>query len=175
MGRRLRAAILMGSASDLEVMSRAAKELDRFSVGYRVEVTSAHRSPDRTVELVRSLEAEGAQVFIVGAGMAAHLAGVVAAHTTRPVLGVPIGGSALDGLDSLFSTVQMPRGVPVATLAVGSHGASNAGILTCQILALTDAELRARLEADRREMARKVEQDADEARTRLSKLLDERS
>jgi 5-(carboxyamino)imidazole ribonucleotide mutase len=168
-----RVAILMGSASDLPVMAHAAKQLERLGVEYSLEVTSAHRSPAQTVEHVRRLEGGGVKVFIVGAGMAAHLGGVVAAHTSKPVLGVPLKGSLLDGLDALLSTVQMPKGIPVATLAVGSHGAANAGILACQILALEDRELAGRLALDREEMAEGVRLSSEDARRRLAGLLEE--
>jgi 5-(carboxyamino)imidazole ribonucleotide mutase len=163
----------MGSASDLPVMAHAARQLERFRVAYHLEVTSAHRSPARTMQAVTELERRGVKVFIVGAGMAAHLGGVVAAHTTKPVLGVPLKGSLLDGLDSLLSTVQMPRGIPVATLAVGSHGAGNAGILACQILALEDQELAGRLAEDREAMAEQVRQSSEDALGRLPDLLSE--
>ena len=119
---RPRVAILMGSDSDLAVMSHAAKILERFDVAYELEITSAHRSPERTVEIVRRAQESGTEVFIVGAGGAAHLAGVVAAHTHRPVLGVPLASSDLAGLDALLATVQMPGGVPVGTLAIGAAG-----------------------------------------------------
>ncbi|UCF66094.1 MAG: 5-(carboxyamino)imidazole ribonucleotide mutase [Acidobacteriota bacterium] len=165
-------AVLMGSASDLETMAQAVRQLERHEVSYEVEVTSAHRTPNRTVAYVREAESRGVEVFIVGAGMAAHLGGVVAAHTNRPVLGVPLPGPLLDGLDALLATVQMPKGVPVATLGVGSHGAGNAGLLACQILALRDPALRQRLDAGREEMARQVEASADDARRRLREILD---
>ena len=164
-------AILMGSASDLETMARAAKELQGLDISYELEVTSAHRSPHRTVEYVTAAESRGVEVFIVGAGMAAHLAGVVAAHTTCPVIGVPLPGSSLGGLDALLSTVQMPKGVPVATLAIGGAGATNAGILAAQILALADASLRERLDARRREMAEQVATSSEDARNQLGRLL----
>lgn len=167
-----RVAILMGSASDVEAMAGAAAQLEAMGVGYEVEVTSAHRSPERTVRYVKEAEERGIRVFIVGAGMAAHLAGVVAAHTVRPVLGVPLAGRLLDGLDALLSTVQMPKGVPVATLGVGSHGAANAGLLACQILALEDEPLRRRLEAARRELSRAVESSSERAKRRLREILD---
>src|SRR5689334_15538218 len=126
--------ILMGSDSDLGTMAEACKELERFGVPFEIHVSSAHRTPARTVELVEKAEAQGVKVFICAAGAAAHLAGVVAAHTTRPVIGVPIGTVHLAGADSLYSTVQMPQGIPVATTAIGKAGAGNAGILAAQIL-----------------------------------------
>ena len=123
MSQNVQVAILMGSASDLTAMSEAARELKGLGVPFEVEVTSAHRTPDRTAEYVREAEARGVKVFVVGAGMAAHLAGAVAANTTRPVIGVPLPGGVLDGLDALLATVQMPKGIPVATTAVGKAGA----------------------------------------------------
>lgn len=166
-----RVAILMGSASDLEVMAEAARELENVGVPYVVQVTSAHRTPDRTAAFVREAEAQGVQVFIVGAGMAAHLAGAVAAHTTRPVLGVPLAGGAVDGLDALLATVQMPRGVPVATLAIGKAGAGNAGLLAVQILALADPELSARLRQQKETMAQKVIDSNEAAAQKLAQML----
>jgi 5-(carboxyamino)imidazole ribonucleotide mutase len=139
--------ILIGSESDREVMNRTVAVLDELGVPCRLEIASAHRSPRRVRELVETAENAGVRVFVCGAGMAAHLAGAVAALTTRPVIGVPLAGSALSGLDSLLSTVQMPKGVPVATMAIGEHGATNAGILAAQILALADGDLAKRLEA----------------------------
>jgi len=146
MSEKARVLILFGSESDRAVMEEAAKVLESLGVGSRMETASAHRSPDRVRELVRGAPSEGIQVFIAGAGMANHLAGAVAAHTTLPVIGVPLGGSALGGADSLYSTVQMPAGVPVATVAIGSAGAKNAAVLAVQILALADKELRLKLE-----------------------------
>jgi len=151
-----RVAILMGSKSDWEVLKEASIELDRLGVGWRAHVASAHRSLARTLELVREGEARGVRVFICGAGMAAHLAGVVAAATTRPVIGVPLPGGVGNGLDALLSTVQMPGGVPVATVAVGNAGARNAAILAAQILALSDPELDARVRRARAMLAEAV-------------------
>ena len=167
-----RVAILMGSDSDLDVMSEAARLLNQMQVPFELEITSAHRTPDRTVEIVRGAPARGVQVFIVGAGSAAHLAGVVAAHSRLPVLGVPLAASDLQGLDALLATVQMPGGIPVGTLAIGKAGAKNAGLLACQILALNDAALGERLDAYRREMAEGVERKSVKAKERLSSLLD---
>ncbi len=150
-----RVAILMGSSSDLEVMSRAAACLEEFGVAHEVVVTSAHRSPDRTARYAKQAKRRGIKVLIVGAGRAAHLAGAVAANTTLPVLGVPLESGALSGVDALLSTVQMPAGVPVATLAIGGAGAENAALMAAEILALEDADLAARLERRRRDMARK--------------------
>lgn len=143
--------ILMGSESDRQIMGPAAETLDQLGVGYEWQVSSAHRQPQRTRDLVRHATENGAKVFICGAGMAAHLAGVVASLTDRPVIGVPLPGSELSGLDSLLSTVQMPRGVPVATVAVGKHGAINAALLAGQILAVADDQLRLKIQALRRE------------------------
>ena len=137
--------ILMGSASDWKHLRGAVEVLEGLGVSFEVHVSSAHRTPERTVELVRSAEAGGCRVFICAAGMAAHLAGVVAAHTVRPVLGVPLPGGVLDGVDALLSTVQMPGGIPVATMAIGASGAKNAGILAARILALSDLALSRRL------------------------------
>src|ERR1700752_228611 len=139
--------IVMGSDSDLEIMREAAKALEGFSIAYEIDVTAAHRSPDRTAEFARKAADRGIRVIIAGAGGAAHLAGVIAAHTTLPVIGVPIPSTSLSGLDSLLATVQMPAGIPVATVAIGKSGATNAGILAAQILALSSAALAKKLEA----------------------------
>ena len=137
--------ILMGSKSDYEVMKEAAKVLEKFQIPYELIVTSAHRTPDRTHSYVKEAEERGAKVFICGAGMAAHLAGVVASLTTRPVIGVPMPTGMMDGLDALLSTVQMPGGMPVATVAIGKAGAINSAYLAMQILALDDEELSIKL------------------------------
>lgn len=141
--------IVMGSKSDYEVVSEAGKILEKFGVKYELIITSAHRSPKRTAEYVAKAEQKGAKLFIAAAGMAAHLAGAIAAHTTKPVLGVPMSGTNLASMDSLFSTVQMPRGIPVATLAIGKAGAVNAAYLAVQILALNDKNLALALQKDR--------------------------
>ncbi len=143
--------IVMGSDSDAEVMSQAAAALDELRVPYEITVASAHRSPERTKSTIADAENSGAAVFIAGAGMAAHLPGVVASFTTRPVIGVPLAGGALQGVDALYAIVQMPPGIPVASVAIG--GARNAGILAAQILAAADPELAARLKANRSAMA----------------------
>lgn len=148
--------ILMGSASDWKHLQGAADVLRRLGLGFGVHVTSAHRTPGRTVDLVRTAEAQGCRVFICAAGMAAHLAGVVAAHTLRPVLGVPLPGGVLDGVDALLSTVQMPAGIPVATFAVGPAGARNAAFFAAQLLAGERPELVTALEEVRREGEQKV-------------------
>ncbi|MBX1495565.1 5-(carboxyamino)imidazole ribonucleotide mutase [Campylobacter coli] len=142
--------IMMGSKSDYEIMSECAKTLKKFGVKYELIISSAHRSPKRTKEYIKEAEEKGAKVFIAAAGMAAHLAGAVAAYTTKPVLGVPMPGSALASMDSLFSTVQMPGGIPVGTLAVGKAGAKNAAYLAMQILALNDETLAKALKQDRK-------------------------
>jgi len=164
-------AILMGSDSDLPVMAEAARILRDLDVGYEVHVTSAHRTPARTTEIIEDAAGRGVQVFIAGAGSAAHLAGVVAAHTTLPVLGVPLAASDLQGLDSLLATVQMPAGIPVGTLAIGKAGAANAAWLAASILALADTALAARLRDARRSMATKVEEKSARAQTTLDSLL----
>lgn len=149
--------ILMGSDSDAPIMQATADILRELEIPSEMTVASAHRSPERVLRLVREAPARGVKVFVVGAGAAAHLAGVVAAHTTLPVIGVPIDSSALKGLDALLSTVQMPPGVPVATVSIGKPGATNAGVLAAQILAIGDATIGARLEAYKRTLAEKVE------------------
>ena len=145
--------ILMGSPSDKGVMGDAARTLERFGVSFRMEVASAHRTPDKVHSLVREAVECDCQVFIAGAGWAAHLAGVVASLTIRPVIGVPIPSSPLNGLDSLLSTAQMPGGIPVATVALGHGGAVNAALLAVSILALKDDTLKAKLEDYRKEIA----------------------
>jgi phosphoribosylamine--glycine ligase len=154
--------ILMGSASDAPVMQAAVDVLNELGVTSEMTVASAHRSPDRVRRLVEEAPGRGVRVFVVGAGAAAHLAGVVAAHTTLPVVGVPIDSSALKGLDALLSTVQMPPGVPVATVAIGKPGATNAGVLAAQMIALADEALAARLRDYKKKLAAKVEQAAAE-------------
>ncbi|MGH7787125.1 MAG: 5-(carboxyamino)imidazole ribonucleotide mutase [Candidatus Binatia bacterium] len=149
-----RVAVLMGSDSDWEVMSGAVNRLRELGVGCEVHVMSAHRTPARVAEYVSGAPARGIQVFIAGAGAAAHLAGVVAAHTSCPVIGVPLNATSLDGLDALLATVQMPSGVPVATVAIG--GAENAGLLAAQILAVADEKIAAALQRFKADMATKV-------------------
>jgi 5-(carboxyamino)imidazole ribonucleotide mutase len=150
--------IIMGSDSDLPVMEVGAMVLTEFGVPFEMRISSAHRSPQRTASLAMEAAGRGVRVIIAGAGMAAHLAGVIAAETCLPVIGVPIGGGALNGLDALCSTVQMPGGVPVATMAIGPAGARNAGIFAVQILALGDDVLTEKLRAYREKMAREVEE-----------------
>ncbi len=152
--------ILMGSDSDAPVMQAAVDVLRAFEISCEMTVASAHRSPERVTRLVAEAPGRAVKVFIVGAGAAAHLAGVVAAHTTLPVIGVPIDSSALNGWDALLSTVQMPPGVPVATVSIGKPGATNAGVLAAQILAVADARLAERVKAYKQTLADKVEQAA---------------
>jgi phosphoribosylaminoimidazole carboxylase PurE protein len=152
--------ILMGSDSDAPVMKGAADVLRELGVSCDMTVASAHRSPARVQRLLDEAPSRGVQVFIVGAGAAAHLAGMVAGHTAKPVIGVPIDSSPLLGLDALLSTVQMPPGVPVATVAIGKAGATNAGVLAAQILAIADPDLAKRLETYKAKLADKVEQAA---------------
>jgi 5-(carboxyamino)imidazole ribonucleotide mutase len=144
-------AILMGSPNDLDKMKPAAEILERFGIEADVQVASAHRTPAKVMALASSAREEGYCAFICGAGMAAHLAGVVAAHTTLPVVGVPLSGGALNGVDALYSTVQMPKGIPVATVAV--DGSMNAGILVAEMLAVSDPEMAAKLADHRKEIA----------------------
>lgn len=155
-------AIFMGSISDKEAMLPAKKVLDELGITATFTVTSAHRTPDRTRELIRTLEEQGTQVFICAAGLAAHLAGAVAAQTEKPVLGVPLNASSLGGLDALLSTVQMPPGFPVGTLALGSVGAKNAAWLAAQILAIQDPALQQKIAEARSAMRASVEQAASE-------------
>ena len=150
--------ILMGSDSDAEVMSQAAAALDEAGVPYEMTVASAHRTPERTKQIVTDAEANGAAVFIAGAGMAAHLPGVIASLTTRPVIGVPLASGAMQGVDALYAIVQMPPGIPVASVAIG--GARNAGILAAQMIATGDIALAARLKEKRAAMADAVVQKA---------------
>src|SRR5438132_13789287 len=150
--------IVMGSDSDFEIMREAGKALDDFGINYEIDVTSAHRSPDRTADYARNAAGRGIRVIIAGAGGAAHLAGVIAAHTVLPVIGVPIPATALNGLDSLLATVQMPAGIPVATVAIGKAGATNAGILAAQILGVADAAVAEKLHAHKEKLAKGVEE-----------------
>jgi len=153
-----RVGILMGSDSDWEVMSAAAARLEQFGIPYEAQVTSAHRSPERTGAYASEARERGIQVLIVGAGAAAHLAGVVAAQTTLPVIGVPLDATSLRGLDALLATVQMPAGVPVATVAIGKAGAENAAILAAQILSLADRALAQKLNELKADLARQVDE-----------------
>ena len=159
--------IVMGSDSDLPIMQEAARVLKDFGVSYEIEITSAHRSPKRTRQYVATARSRGLTLFIVGAGAAAHLAGVIAAESTLPVIGVPIDSSPLQGMDALLSTVQMPPGVPVATMAVGKAGATNAGIFAIEILALGDAELARKLEAYKDKLERTVEEKSNKVKREM--------
>jgi len=153
----MKVAIFLGSESDFDVVKDALGVLREFEVPFELEITSAHRSPERTVKLLKSFEKKGVEIFIAVAGKAAHLAGVVAAHTTRPVIGVPVEGATLNGLDALLSTVQMPRGVPVACMGLGKSGALNAVLLAIQILGLKDNSLAVKMKEYRENMANKVD------------------
>jgi phosphoribosylaminoimidazole carboxylase PurE protein len=152
--------IVMGSDSDLPIMKKAAEILDRFEVPYYLTVASAHRTPERVKQLALRAEQEGWKAIIAGAGMAAHLAGFLAAHTIVPIIGVPMDSSSLNGLDALLSTVQMPGGVPVATMGLGSAGSKNAGLLVVHMLATSDTSMREKLIQYRRDQARVVEKKA---------------
>ena len=152
--------IVMGSDSDLDIMKETAAILKKFEIPYKMTVASAHRSPQRAAEFAGSAQDKGLKVIVAGAGHAAHLAGVLAAHTRLPVIGVPIDSSCLQGLDALLATVQMPPGIPVATMAIGKSGARNAGILAAQIIATSDSELGRKLENFKQEMALQVEKKA---------------
>jgi 5-(carboxyamino)imidazole ribonucleotide mutase len=159
--------IIIGSKTDYDVMRSCADTLETFGVQYELVISSAHRSPERTKAYVQEAEEKGAQVFIAAAGMAAHLAGVLASKTVKPVIGVPMSGSALSGIDALLSTVQMPAGMPVATVAIGKAGAINSAYLAMQIMALDNDDLRVKLQEDRVAKAKKVEMDSLEIETRV--------
>jgi 5-(carboxyamino)imidazole ribonucleotide mutase len=150
--------IVMGSDSDLEIMNEAAKALEDFGISYEIDVTSAHRSPARTAEFSRNAASRGVKVIIAGAGGAAHLAGVIAAETTLPVIGVPIPSTPLNGMDSLLAIVQMPAGIPVATVAIGKAGATNAGILAAQIIGLGSASVAGKLKKLKEKLVKSVEE-----------------
>lgn len=150
--------ILMGSDSDLSTMEETARVLAEFGVPYDMHISSAHRSPEKTSKLAREAAGRGIQMIIAAAGMAAHLAGVIAAETTLPVIAVPMPGGALNGVDALYAMVQMPGGIPVATMAIGKAGAKNAGLFAVQILALTNPELQAKFVGYKVKMAEEVEQ-----------------
>ncbi|BBB32278.1 5-(carboxyamino)imidazole ribonucleotide mutase [Thermotomaculum hydrothermale] len=165
--------ILMGSDSDFEIMKESAKVLKDFGVPFEVVVTSAHRTPERTLEYAKSAKKRGLKVLIVGAGMAAHLAGVIAAKTTIPVIGVPINSSSLNGIDALYSTLQMPSGIPVGTMAIGKAGAKNAALYAIQMLALSDKDLSERLENFRKDFERVVVEREKKVHEKLEKFLNE--
>ena len=154
--------IIMGSKSDYEIMRSCADTLEAFNVKYELIISSAHRSPERTKRYIKEAEEKGAKVFIAAAGMAAHLAGALAAGTTKPIIGVPMKGGAMDGMDAMLSTVQMPAGMPVATVALGKAGAMNSAYLAMQILAISDKELAVKLKEDRVVKEKKVENDSKE-------------
>jgi 5-(carboxyamino)imidazole ribonucleotide mutase len=162
-------AIVMGSDSDLDIMREAAKALDGFGIAYEMDVTSAHRSPARTAEFARGAAARGIRVIIAGAGGAAHLAGVIAAESTLPVIGVPIPSTPLGGLDSLLATVQMPAGIPVATVAIGKAGATNAGILAAQMLAVGDQAVAQKIIEHKRKLAAGVEEKSRKVKAELAR------
>jgi phosphoribosylaminoimidazole carboxylase PurE protein len=147
--------ILIGSKKDQEVMQKSAEILKEFKIPYQMEISSAHRSPERTKKLAQNAEKRGVKVIIAGAGMAAHLPGVVASHTNLPVIGVPLLASSLSGVDALFSMVQMPSGIPVATMAIGEAGAKNAAILAARILALSDNRIRKSIDKFRKDLSEK--------------------
>jgi 5-(carboxyamino)imidazole ribonucleotide mutase len=159
--------IIIGSKNDYKVMKECVETLDTFSVQHELIISSAHRSPERTKRYVKEAEERGAQVFIAAAGMAAHLAGLLSSQTIKPIIGVPMSASALSGIDALLSTVQMPGGMPVATVAIGSAGAINSAYLAMQILALENEDLRIKLLEDRIARAKKVEMDSLEIETTL--------
>ncbi len=163
----MKVTIFLGSDSDFEVIREGLDLLKEFGVSFSLEVTSAHRCPERTVKLIKMAESEGTKVFIAVAGKAAHLPGVVAAHTVLPVIGVPVESQALAGLDALLSIVQMPKGIPVATVALGKTGGANAALLAVAILAVSDGELRDRLEEYRRRMSEKVEESSRRLKEKL--------
>ena len=152
-GRQPKVGILMGSDSDLEVMQEAEKRLDYFGIAYETRIMSAHRTPEKAAEYAATAQQRGLEVIICGAGAAAHLAGAIAANTTLPVLGIPIDSSSLKGLDALLATVQMPAGIPVATMAIGKAGAANAGIFAAQIIARKDSRAATKLVEFKKEMA----------------------
>jgi phosphoribosylaminoimidazole carboxylase PurE protein len=158
MERKPLVSIIMGSDSDLDIMNEAAKALELFDIPYEIDICSAHRSPGRTSEFSRKAAARGIKAIIAGAGGAAHLAGVIAAETILPVIAVPIAATSLGGLDALLAMVQMPAGIPVATVAIGRPGATNAGILAVQILATSDAALVKKLVAYKEKLVRGVEE-----------------
>lgn len=159
--------VMMGSDNDYSTMERAVRVLKEFDIPFDVIVTSAHRTPARTVEYIETSEANGTKVFIVGAGAAAHLAGVVAAHTTLPVIGVPIDATSLKGVDALYSTVMMPGGIPVASMAVGTAGAMNAGLFAVSILSTSDKAIHDKLQQYRKDMVAKVQAKSDKLRSEV--------
>lgn len=168
MSKNPQVGILMGSDNDYEIMKETASALHQFGISFEMTVSSAHRTPERTAKFVREAKVRGIKVLVAGAGAAAHLAGVIAAETTLPVIAVPIDATALKGLDALLAMVQMPAGIPVATMAIGKAGARNAGIFAAQILAVNDADLSQKLVAFKEEMAIGVEGKAEALKKRLA-------
>lgn len=154
--KKLTVSILMGSASDWDTMTAAKNILDEFGIASEMRILSAHRTPDPLRKYLKEAQTRGVEIFIAAAGMAAHLAGAVAAHTTKPVIGVPLSGPNLDGMDALLSTVQMPGGIPVATVAIGKAGAKNAAILAAQMLGIKDAKMAKKVAAQRQKAGREV-------------------
>jgi len=167
-------AILMGSDSDLPTMGEVARVLEEYAIPYEARVLSAHRSPDAASLFAREAESRGLEILVAGAGGSAHLAGVLAAHTVLPVIGVPLEGSPLKGVDALLSTVQMPPGIPVATVGVGAMGAKNAGHLAAALLAMKDPDLRRRLHDRRAKMAAEVLAKSETLGGRLREMLDKK-
>ncbi|MBN1474062.1 MAG: 5-(carboxyamino)imidazole ribonucleotide mutase [Syntrophaceae bacterium] len=155
--KKVLVSVVMGSDSDLPVMSEATKILDEFGIGYELILTSAHRAPSRTAKFASEAKERGIQIIIAGAGAAAHLAGVIASHTPLPVIGVPIDATSLKGLDALLATVQMPGGIPVATMAIGKAGAKNAAIFAARMMAISDKTLAKKLDGYIAQMAKDVE------------------
>lgn len=171
----MKVAIVMGSDSDLEIMKEAVDTLEKMGIGSFVSITSAHRTPDKVGTFLKEVEKNGCEVIIAGAGMAAHLAGVIAANTILPVIGVPMPGGALNGADALYSTVQMPGGIPVATVAIGKAGAINAGVLAAEILALKYPELQKTLKKHKADLAKGVEEkDAKLKKSGVKKYLEDK-
>src|SRR5580692_5772550 len=166
--REVRVGVLMGSDSDLPVMSEAGKVLDKFGIGYEMEIMSAHRTPARAHEYATTALGRGLKVMIAAAGAAAHLAGVIAANTTIPVIGVPMGTSSLNGLDALLSTVQMPGGIPVATMAIDKAGATNAAIFAAEILGLSDPAIAKKLLEHKEELAKAVDEKNAKLKAKLA-------
>lgn len=160
--------VVMGSESDYDVMFHAADTLERFQVDHDVRILSAHRSPDETARFAREAAGNGVKVIIAGAGYAAHLAGVIAAHTTLPVIGVPIPSSSLQGVDALYAIVQMPSGIPVATVTIGASGATNAALLAVEMLALSDDRLRQALAEHKTRLAESVKKRQEALQKRRS-------
>ena len=160
--------VVMGSDSDLPIMTETVKILDEFAIGYELILTSAHRTPERTTKFAQAAAKRGVQVIIVGAGAAAHLAGVIAAQTSLPVIGIPIDATSLHGLDALLSTIQMPGGVPVACMAIGKAGAKNAALFAIRILALADKSIDSKLSAHVQKMALEVEKKQENLSCRKS-------